>query len=95
MKKPLVVRPSVFACLAALPRGDRDECWKALLQLSEAFGRPHAHAGIGIRKLGKHLFECRGNRDLRFLFLDRDDSIEIRFLGNHDEVRRELKSGTH
>ena len=95
MKKPLVVRPLVFTRLAVLPRSDRDECWDALLQLSETFGQPHVHSGIGIRKLGQHLFECRGNRDLRFLFLNLNDSVEVRFLGNHDEVRKELKSGKH
>lgn len=95
MKKLLVVKPQVFARLAALPRGERDECWDALLQLSETFGRPHLHSGIGIRKFGRHLFECRGNRDLRFLFLDLDTAVEVRFLGNHDEVHKEMKSGKH
>lgn len=95
MKKPLVVKPDVFTRLAALPKADRDECWDALLQLSETFGRVHVHSGIGIRKLGKHLFECRGNRDLRFLFLDFEESLEVRFLGNHDEIRKEIKSSKH
>jgi hypothetical protein len=93
VKKPLVVKPEVFARLAALPAAERQECWDALLQLAETFGQPHVHSGIGIRKLGRHLFECRGNRDLRFLFLDFPDALSVRFLGNHDEVRRELKSG--
>ena len=44
-------------------------------------------------KLGRLLFECRGNRDLRFLFLNLEDCLEIRFLGNHDEIRKEVKSG--
>jgi hypothetical protein len=95
VKKPLVVKPSVFARLAGLPRADRDECWDALLQLAETFGQPHVHSGIGIRKLGQALFECRGNRDLRFLFLNLDESLEVRFLGTHDEIRRELRSGKH
>lgn len=95
MKKPLVVKPAVFARLAALPADERDECWDALLQLVETFGQPHVHSGIGIRKLGKLLFECRGNRSLRFLFLNLSDSIEVRFLGNHDEVRKEIRGGAH
>lgn len=53
----------------------------------------HVHSGAGIRKLGRLLFECRGNRDLRFLFLNLPDCLEICFLGNHDEVRLELKRG--
>ena len=95
MKKPLVVKPAVFTRLSALPAGDRAECWDALLQLAETFGRPHVHSGIGIRKLGKYLFECRGNRALRFLFLNLDDSLDVRFLGNHDEVQKEIRGGTY
>ena len=93
MKKPLVVNPRVFLRLSALPKADRDECWDALLQLTDTFGRPHVHSGIGIRKLGRQLFECRGNRDFRFLFLNLDDCLEVTFLGNHDEIRQEIRGG--
>ena len=81
--------------LAALPDAVHHECWMALRQLVETFGRPHVHSGIGIRKIGERLFECRGNRDLRYLFMDFDEALEVRFLGNHDEVRKEIKSGKH
>ncbi len=93
MKKALVIKPRVFERLAALPTSARNQCWEALLQPAETFGQSHAHSGIGIRKLGRVLFECRGNRDLRFLFLNLDDCLEVRFLGNHDEVRQEIKKG--
>ena len=83
----------MFDRLSALPKSARDECWDALLQLAETFGHPHTHSGIGIRKLGRWLFECRGNRDLRFLFLNLEDCLEFRFPGNHDEIRKEIKSG--
>ena len=57
--------------MATKPETASDEhAETALLDLAETFGRPHIHSGIGIRKLGKHLFECRGNRDFRILFLD-------------------------
>lgn len=92
MKKPLVVKAEVFARLAGLPAAERAECWNALFQLTEVFGRPHVHAGIGIRKLGRNLFECRGNRSLRYLFMNFDDCLEVRFLGDHDEIRRQLRS---
>jgi hypothetical protein len=85
----------VFVRLAALPKSARDECWGALLQLVETFGQPHIHSGIGIRKLGRLLFECRGNRELRFLFLNLEDCLEVRFLGDHDEVRNEIKHGKY
>ena len=92
MRKPLVIRPQVFDRLSKLPKADRAQCWEAVLQLAETFGQPHVHSGIGIRKLGRWLFECRGNRDLRFLFLNLQDCLEVRFLGNHDEIRNEIKT---
>ncbi len=95
MNKPLVIRPPVFARLSALPEADRDECWDALLQLAETFGYPHVHSGVSIRKLGRWLFECRGNRDLLFLFLNLEDCLEVRFLGGHDEIRKEIKGGKY
>jgi hypothetical protein len=36
-----------------------------------------------------------GNRDLRFLFLNLEDCLEVRFLGNHDEIRQEIRTGHH
>jgi hypothetical protein len=92
VKKPLVIKPEVFELLSLLPKPIRRECWDALFQLAETFGFPHLHSGIGIRKLGRVLFECRGNRDLRFLFLNLEDCLEVRFLGNHDEIRHEIRS---
>jgi hypothetical protein len=67
----------------------------ALCELTESFGRPHVHSGLGIRKLGNKLFECRGSLALRFIFQDRADDLFISFLGNHDEVKALLKSGKY
>lgn len=91
MKKPLAIDPAVVDRLRGLPRAERVECLHALLGLCDGFGRPPAHQGVRIRKLGRGLFECRGNRDLRFVFLDQPDALYIHFLGNHDEVRALLR----
>jgi hypothetical protein len=66
-----------------------------LCELAESFGQPHGHSGIGIRKLGARLFECRGSLALRFVFQDRPTELFISFLGNHDEVKVLLKSGEY
>jgi hypothetical protein len=67
----------------------------ALCELIESFGRPHAHSGLGIRKLGNKLFECRGGLALRFIFQDRPADLFVSFLGNHDEVKTLLRSGKY
>ncbi len=93
MKKPLAIDPDALKRLGALPKSDRAACLQSLCDLCECFGRPHIHGGVSIRKLGRNLFECRGNWDLRFIFLDRPDTLYARFLGNHDEVQALLRTG--
>lgn len=95
MKKPLALDPDVLKSLGRLAKHERAECLQALCDLCESFGRPHVHGGVGIRKLGKHLFECRGNLQLRFIFQDRPDSLYIRLLGNHAEVQQFLRHGKY
>ena len=95
MSKPLTIDPAVLQRLRRLSKAERTECLLALCDLVDSFGRPHAHSGLGIRKLGNKLFECRGNVELRFIFQDRPSDLFVSFLGNHDEVKALLKSGKY
>ena len=95
MSKLLAIDPTVIARLRELPKNERVECLLALCDLADAFGRPHVHSGLGIRKLGNKLFEFRGNSDLRFIFQDRGAELFISFLGNHDEIRTLLRRGSY
>lgn len=95
MSKPLTIDPAVLQRLRKLPETDRGECLLALCELVDTFGRPHTHAGLGIRKLGNKLFESRGNARVRFILQDRPDDLFVSFMGNHDEVRALLKSGKY
>jgi hypothetical protein len=70
LAKPLSIDAGVLKRLLELPKAERAECLLALCELYESFGRPHAHSGLGIRKLGNKLFECRGSLALRFIFQD-------------------------
>jgi hypothetical protein len=95
LSKPLSIAPAVFKRLKGLPKAEKVECLLALCELAEGFGQPHVHSGIGIRKLGQFLFECRGSLDLRFIFQDRPTDLFVSFLGNHDEVKALLRSGKY
>jgi hypothetical protein len=95
LSKSLSIDPAVFRRLRDLPKNERVECLLALCDLTEGFGRPHLHSGLGIRKLGGKLFECRGNLTLRFIFQDRPTDLFVSFLGNHDEIRALLRSGKY
>ena len=95
MNKPLSIDPAVMQRLQRLPKSERVECLLALCDLADTFGRPHTHSGLGIRKLGSKLFECRGNIALRFIFQDRPADLFVSFLDNHDEIKALLRSGKY
>ncbi len=55
-------------------------------------GKPHEHAGIGLRKLGASFFEGRSGLRLRLIFEVLPGGIlYFHLLGDHEEVRRFLK----
>ncbi|MDP2602449.1 MAG: hypothetical protein Q8S00_07630 [Deltaproteobacteria bacterium] len=95
MNKLLSIDPAVMRRLRQLPKNEKVECLLALCDLVDGFGQPHVHSGLGIRKLANKLFECRGNRDLRFVFQDRGDELFVPFLGNHDEIKALLRRETY
>jgi hypothetical protein len=56
------------AFLRSLRRRSDAELQKVALGMQEAagsFGQPHSHSGVGIRRLGRNLFECRVGLDPR------------------------------
>lgn len=91
MARLLSIDPAVLDRLRQLPKGERAQCLLTLCDLLEAFGRSHAHDGVGIRKLGSKLFECRAGLSLRFIFQDRGTDLFVSFCGNHDEVKALLR----
>lgn len=95
MGKLLSIDPRVLHRLRDLPKVDRVECLLALCELTDAFGQPHRHGALGIRKLGGKLFECRGTLALRFVFQDRGGELYVSFLGTRDEVKALLHRASY
>ncbi len=58
----------------------------AVARLQDAFGRPHLHAGVGIRPFGRYL-ELRVGLALRVLFLPESGDLFLMCVGNHEEIR--------
>ena len=83
----------MIACCLYVAAARRRDCWLAISQLPEAFGWPHFHSGLGLLKLRPCVFEFRAGLDLRLLFVEEKDALYVNFIGDHDEVRRALKSG--
>ena len=70
----------------------REEEVSATLRLiREGFGKPHAHTGLAIRKLGKHLYECRTGQAWRLVFEAHKGTLTFDFAGDHDEVQNYLR----
>ena len=60
--------------------------------LADGFGKPHAHSGLAIRKLGKHLYECRTGLAWRLVFEAEKGRLVFDFAGDHDAVQNYLRS---
>jgi len=71
--------------------GREAEVSATLRLVLDGFGKPHAHTGLGIRKLGKSLYECRTSLAWRFIFAARKGVLTFDFAGDHDEVRSFLR----
>ena len=75
-----------------LSEGQRQQLAVAADALRDAFGRPHRHSGLGIRRLDGNLYEFRVGRDLRVVFELQGSTAELGMIGNHDDIRKYLKN---
>lgn len=63
----------------------------AIGRAERIFGRPHLHAGSGLRPFGRYL-EFRAGLKLRVLFLPQRGDLFLVTVGNHDQVAAYLRS---
>ena len=64
-----------------------EEINQRLPQLVATFGKLHAHAGLGLRRLRDKAFEFRISRGIGVVFLFfKPKRIQLMMTGNHDEV---------
>jgi len=52
-----------------LPPGVRDKASQAIADVREAFGDPHRHRGLGLRKLARRSYEIRVHLQWRVVFV--------------------------
>jgi mRNA-degrading endonuclease YafQ of YafQ-DinJ toxin-antitoxin module len=72
--------------------GREAEVSATLKLVLEGFGKPHAHTGLAIRKLGKHLYECRTGLAWRLIFAAHKGVLTFDFAGDHNEVQSYLRN---
>jgi hypothetical protein len=71
--------------------GREDEVSATLKLMLEGFGKPHAHSGLAIRKLGKNLYECRTGLAWRLIFEAQKGVLTFDFAGNYKEAQNYLR----
>lgn len=88
------VTDDLLSQLRLRSKAERKEIGEAMNTVVETWGKPHAHSGIGIRRLSKTMFECRVSLDerLAFVFIATPPELVFFFIGDHDEIQRLLKS---
>lgn len=75
----------------SVPADRRAEAFEAMRAAALAFGTPHLHAGLGLRRIPPFV-ECRCGLDLRLVFQREGDALVFHLCGTHDEVRAFLKN---
>ena len=88
--KPLELSQSFRSRVRIYPKTTRRKIGAALQQLEQDFGHPHAHRGLGIRRLTGNFFEIRVCLDLRLIFQNRAESVLFLMASSHDEIQRFL-----
>ncbi len=81
-----------MACLREASDAELQAVERSCRLAEEAFGRPHKHAGAGLRRLGRNQFECRVGLNRRLVFSREGDTLVFHFAGNHDEVQAYLRN---
>ncbi|HXR45938.1 MAG TPA: hypothetical protein VN784_00725 [Candidatus Limnocylindrales bacterium] len=89
--KPLELTESFRNRVRRYPKATRRKIGAALQQLEQDFGIPHAHRGLGIRRLTGNFFEIRVGLDLRLIFQNRAESLLFLTAGSHDEIQKFLR----
>ncbi|MDD2711197.1 MAG: hypothetical protein PHV34_24740 [Verrucomicrobiae bacterium] len=84
--------PELLELIRLLPRDRRHAIGEAIAATQEAFGQPHQHTGVGLRKLSGQYYEIRMGLDQRLVFEEIDDALYFQMIGNHNDVKRFLKS---
>jgi hypothetical protein len=69
-----------------LPPGVRKKAAQAIADVAAAFGDPHRHRGLGLRKLAKRSYEIRVHLQWRVVFLHDQKTLVAYDVMTHDDV---------
>lgn len=79
--------------VGSLETTERATVFEVILGIPKIIGAVHQHAGLGLRKIHPTgIWEVRVGLGLRLVFALASNTLTLVRVGNHDEVRRYLKS---
>jgi len=84
--------PGLLKEIRAKPAAERHEIGERIAEAQRYMGHPHSHKGVGLRKLQDDYYEIRVGLKQRLVFENTPEALVFEFLGDHDEVKRFLKS---
>ena len=74
-----------------LPPDVREKIGKTIASVAVAFGDPHKHGGLGLRKLARRSYEARAHLQWRVVFIHEGKSLVAYDIMDHDEVATWLR----
>ena len=78
--------PRIRKTADKLPPDVRAKASAAIAQVAAAFGDPHMHRGLGLRKIARRSYEIRVHLQLRVVFIHDGETLTAYDVMNHDEV---------
>jgi hypothetical protein len=84
--------PELRTAIRSLPKRQRKHIGDVITAVRDGFGTSHLHSGLGIRRLGGTLFECRVGLKLRLVFDAEPGVLSFADLAPHDEIRKLMKN---
>ena len=86
-------KPSFDRSVKTFPEADKNEMKSLAIQLVEMLSRDREiHKGIGLKRLRGNFWEARKGLKTRILFRWDGELVEFVLAGNHNDVRKFLKS---
>lgn len=79
--------------IAKISLEKREHALEVLLKLPKGLKNIPHHSGLGLRKIHPSgIFEARVGLGLRMVFALKKDQLILHRIGNHEEIRRYLKT---
>jgi mRNA-degrading endonuclease RelE of RelBE toxin-antitoxin system len=83
--------PRIRKTAEKLPPEVRQKASAAISRVAAAFGDPHAHRGLGLRKIARRSYEIRVHLHWRVVFILDREALVAYDLMTHDEVAQWLR----